>query len=628
MLEFLRKSAGSWVAKILFGLLILSFGVWGIGDVVRGGIEDTPAIRVGDIEVTPQYVRQQFDRQVAQLRQAVGQDLTTEQARSMGFLQATVRDIVTTSTLDMAARDMGLTASEDALREVIRENPNFQNQDGSFSADRFRRTLAANNLSEDRYLALLRGDIVRQRLASALGFGVAPAPLVDPLFAYRQETRSAEALRVDAAALTVEETPTDETLRDIYDARVSLFTAPEYRQGVAVLLRQEDLADRVEVSDQDITDFYQANPDRFTTPEKRVVRQVIADSQDKAANVARLATEGASLEDAAAQAGTGAPLDMGEVAHDGLPPDAADAVFALPDGGVSDPVQTPLGWHVFAVGGLIPGSEKPLDTVRDEIRGEIAHERAVDVLYEESATLEDTLGGGATLEEAAEKLALPLVRIPAVDVDAQPRDGALPAPLAESDLGKTVVGVLFELEKGLDSRLREIPGGYVVVRVDEVTPPAPRPFDSVKDDLTALWLADQRQAKAEALAKELSDKAGGPRVFASLADGVEGVTYVQPDPVIRANARQGTRDLPAPLVQTLFDLPPGGVSWAATPDGAMVIHLTDIAAADPRAQSQALRRLEDGLRQQIGQDLLTEAVNAYGERYGVEVNNGVIERAF
>lgn len=627
MLEFLRKSAGTWVAKILFGLLILSFGVWGIGDVIRGGADDVAAIRVGDIEVGPQYVRQQFDRQVEQLRQVVGDELTTEQARQMGFLQATVRDIVTTTTLDMAAQDLGMTASEDALREAIRANPAFQNQDGTFSADLFRRVLAANNLTEERYLALLRGDLVRQRLASALATGAAPQPLVERLFAYRQEARTAEVLRVDASALTVEEQPAEEALRDIYDARINQFTAPEYRQGVVVLLRQDDLLDRVEVSDQAIADFYQANKARFTTPEKRQVSQVITDSQETAAEVARLAQGGASLAEAASQDGASAPLDMGLVAQDGLPANAGDAVFALDEGGVAEPVETPLGWHVFAVGAIEPGTEQPLEAVRDDIRTEIARERAVDVLYEESANLEDALGGGATLEEAAQQLDLPLVEIPPVDIDGQPRQGDLPEALGGA-AGQAIVSTLFELEKGLDSRLREIPGGYVVVRVDDVTPPAPRPFAEVEDRLRDLWLAERRQEKAEALAKELAEQAGGPRLFASLAEGTPGVTYEQPEPLTRAAARQGATDLPQPLVQRLFELKPGAVAWEPTPDGAAVVRLAEVSQADAAAQAQARQRLEGTLRQQIGQDLLAEGVQAFGNRYGVEINDSAIERAF
>jgi len=37
MLTALRSKATSWIVKILFLLLIGSFGVWGVGDMLRQG---------------------------------------------------------------------------------------------------------------------------------------------------------------------------------------------------------------------------------------------------------------------------------------------------------------------------------------------------------------------------------------------------------------------------------------------------------------------------------------------------------------------------------------------------------------------------------------------------------------
>lgn len=627
MLDFLRKSASTWVAKILFGLLILSFGVWGIGDVVRGGADQVAAIRVGDIEVSPQYVRQQFDRQVERLRQALGQDFSSEQARQMGFLDATVREVVTSTTLDMAAQDMGISVSEEALRTSLRSTPAFQTEDGQFSPDRFRRVLAANNLTEERYLAILRGDIARQRLGAPLATGAAPEALVDRLFAYRQEARSVDVLRIDAAKLVVTEEPEETALRDIYDAQLTRFTAPEYRGGKAILLRQDELVNRVEVSDAAIEDFYHANIDRFTTPAKREVVQVIVDTEATAAKVSQLAQAGTSLADAATQAGATAPIEMGAVARDALPPSAADAVFAIAPGGVTAPVESPLGWHVFGVKAVTDGTTQPLDEVREDIRQEIAHERAVDVLYEESANLDDALGGGATLEEAAQQLNLPLITIAAVDIDGKTPEGQA-ADLPEDGVGATIVQTLFDLEEGLDSRLRDIPGGYVVVRVDQVTPPQPRPFDSVQDTVRDVWLSQKRQEQATALAQELNDAAAGPRTMEGLTEGRNAVTYDRIDDVTRAAASQGRVALPGALVSQVFDLQPGQTAWADTRNGAVVVRVADIAAADPASQQEARAALTDSLRAQIGQDLLGQAINAYGSRYGVEINNAAIQQAF
>ncbi|HEY2538737.1 MAG TPA: SurA N-terminal domain-containing protein, partial [Stellaceae bacterium] len=47
MLQAIRSKAGSFFVKALFGLLILTFGIWGIGDIFRNRPTDTTVATVG-----------------------------------------------------------------------------------------------------------------------------------------------------------------------------------------------------------------------------------------------------------------------------------------------------------------------------------------------------------------------------------------------------------------------------------------------------------------------------------------------------------------------------------------------------------------------------------------------------
>ena len=71
MLIAMRKQAAGWVAKILFGLLILSFAAWGIGDYLTP--EANPVLaEVGEIEVRRDNVDVAERRQLEQMRQLLG----------------------------------------------------------------------------------------------------------------------------------------------------------------------------------------------------------------------------------------------------------------------------------------------------------------------------------------------------------------------------------------------------------------------------------------------------------------------------------------------------------------------------------------------------------------------------
>lgn len=629
MLETLRKSTGSLVVKILFGILILSFGVWGIGDMVRGGAGVQPAITVGDIEVGAPYVRQEFQRQVDRLRQIFGPELTADAARQMGLLEDTIANVASQATLDMAARDMGIVVTEDALRTAIMAQPAFQ-VGGAFSRDQFLRVLAANNMTEDRFLAGLRDDLRRARVVEPVAVnGAAPAVMADTLYRYRNEGRVAETLTINASTLTVDAQPSDEDLRAIYESSMDRYTAPQYRKIVAVYLSSEDVLARAQVDDTAITDHYEANRDLYTQPVTRAVSQVIASDEATAQAVVKAAQGGATLAEAAQTAGASAPIDLGSVTPDALPQDMGATVFGLNAGQTSTPVESPLGWHVFQVTEVTLAQEKPLDAVRDEIRQRIAAEQSVDLLYQESANLTDALGGGATLEEAAEKMDLRLFKADAVDIDGTTPAGES-ATLPDS-IGQQVVQTAFTLEEGQESLLQETDSGYFVVRVDDVVPAAPRPFDKVRDQVGAQWQATQRQRQAEALAETLAKEAAPPSDLQSLANRSDAVTYARRPAATRAGssgAAANGEPLDRTLVGRLFDMDVGQTTAVPTAQGAVVLRLAEVVPADPAANEAAVAELRDRLQADTADDVVAQMTGAFSARFGVEINRQAIDAAF
>ena len=54
MMEWLREMSRGWVAKILLGLLVLSFAVWGIADVFRSDLTGATIVSAGDQKIDGQ----------------------------------------------------------------------------------------------------------------------------------------------------------------------------------------------------------------------------------------------------------------------------------------------------------------------------------------------------------------------------------------------------------------------------------------------------------------------------------------------------------------------------------------------------------------------------------------------
>ncbi|GAA4250488.1 peptidylprolyl isomerase [Azospirillum formosense] len=624
MLQFIRTYAGSWVVKILFVLLIVSFAAWGIGDMIRtGGISSTVA-SVGKVEIDRAELDQEFRRQMERLRPMVGGNLTTEQARQFGLLDQSLSALVQRALYDQAARDAGISVGPDVVRQRIAEEPAFRNAQNQFDPNQFRSVLRNNQLTEDGYVALLRRETARELVAGAVGAGVTPPKLlVQDLYRFRGERRVAEVVTLPNAAIGDVGVPDEAELTRYYEDHQVRFTAPEYRALSIAQLSADEIAKDIEIPDAELRAAYDERADELGTPERRTVEMVLADDEAKAKQIAEAAkTKG--LTAAAKDAGTDV-ITLDNVTRNELP-EIGDAAFALAQGAVSDAVRSGLGWHVLTVTAIQPGATKSFEEARDQLLAELRKEKAMDSLYSIANRVEDQLASGAPLEEVAQAQSLPIAKIAAVDSSGKAPDGKDAAPGRPNFAA--MVQTAFQLASGATSNLTEAPNNvFYAVRVDGVTPAAPKPLAEVRDQAVAGWQDDKRAKLAAEKAQDIAAKLKqGSEAAAQDVAGQSGASFAMTTPFTR-DARS-VEGLPGELVRKLFEVKPGETVTGATADSQVVARLKEIIPADPAASDATLATVESTVAQGLESDIMAQFGNALRDRYPVEVHRNRIDQFF
>src|SRR5690625_959868 len=183
------------VAKIflyvLFGLLVISFAFWGIGDIFRGRSFAPVVAQVGSEEITQEEYRRAFSSQFNQLRQMLGGNFDLQQAQSLGLPDQVLANLLTLRLFDAEQRALGLAVTEEQVRQQIFAIPAFQNEEGQFDRTRYERAMQMSQLTEAALVEQIEQEIVRNYiLSSLLGGLAAPEQLAESLFSYRFEKRS------------------------------------------------------------------------------------------------------------------------------------------------------------------------------------------------------------------------------------------------------------------------------------------------------------------------------------------------------------------------------------------------------------------------------------------------------
>ena len=625
MLSSMRKPVAKVVTFVLFGLLILSFAVWGIGDIFRGPGHSTAVAEVGEIAIDQQEFSRDLSRELRRLRSSLGQRLDVEDARALGLVDQVLRNLINRALFDQKAQDLGMVISEDRIRQAIVSEPAFQNSFGDFDRTRFIQTLRNASLSEGQFVAGLRRDLQRGQIARSITGAIsAPAAMAETLYTFTEETRTAEAIEIEIASIIDLPSPNEAALVDFHAANGADFMSPQTRSVSFIHIRPQDLLAEISISPDEVRADFEARRDDFAVAERRSLEQMVLFDEAAAKEAKSKLDGGADFATVATEASGGDPIDLGTVTKDELArqlTELADQVFGVAEGAVSDPIQSSFGWHIVHVRAIEPGEEPDFEKARGQIEEDLGMQAAIDSIISIANQLDDELGGGASLEDAAAALNLTVVEVPAID--ARGRDGAgnaivdLP-PLAE------LLEAIDDTEVGESSLLLETDeGGFFVVRIDGTTPSALRPFTDVRAAVIRRWELAQREELASARAEALLERANEGVALEKIAED-EGLDLQVRGPVDRGGQGDGI-SVSRELAGKLFELEPGGVTMAQDGAGYIVAKLVDVNRPAPASDPEGLSGLRDDLARNLENDLMTEFAEALSQDYGITINTRLVD---
>ncbi len=627
MISTFRTYLGTWAVRGFFIILVASFGMWGIGDVLKMVGSATWVAKVGDRAIEPAELDQAFRREMAQVTRMMpaGQEPTVEIKRAVAR-QALDR-LVSQVALAGEVTRLRLAVPEDALRQAIYDMPAFRGPSGGFERSAYEAALRNNGMNEPRFLDLLRGDIGQKQLLEAVRAGAAsPELLTAQAFAQQTEQRTADLAAFPMAGTADLPAPDQAALQRWYDNHPDVYSSPEYRKIQAVILSPKMLAKDIPVTDAELKAEFDRTKEALTKPGKRSVQVILVQDEAKAKALAgewRAGADWAAMQEKAKQAG-GSAVELTDATEPEFPsPELGRAVFSATPGTIPDPGKDALGWHVLKVSHAEPGVTPDFEAVKSELHDRVVAEKSADMIYDRANKIDNILSSGSSLDELPGDLGAAAIS-GTLDAEGNNLEGQ-PAPIPGEDaLRAALIAEAFKMHKGDPPRLTEVPlpgGGsaYYAVAVQDVTPPAVRPFEAVKAAVTADLLHDEVRKRAEQAAAKMLTAVKGGQSFAEAAAAAGGVTRrTQPF------SRTAPGDLPPDIAQGVFELKQGEPGMLETPTGFTVFTPVAITSADPKADPLGYDKVRTGLARSFGDDLELTFAAALRQRAGVQVNETLL----
>ena len=622
-LDTLRKGAGRLLGMILMGMLVVSFGVWGIADIFRGYGQQT-LISVGDTEISSQdYMRAQQDVLRSMSAQAK-RSLSLQEARALGLDRQVLERLIGGAAVDNHAKSLHLSIADSTLLEQIMKDPAFKDAAGNFSPLAFQQAMQTIGMNEQGYLNSLRERNLRRQILTTVGKVVnSPDMLISALNSYNGETRTLRYVLVPESVVGTIPDPSEEDLKRYYENHQTKFTQPEFRKIGVLAVTPETVKDQVTITEADLKAAYEANKDTLGKPERRQVQQ-ISFPDLAAANAAyqklQSGTDFVAL--AKEQNLSETDIDLGVLSRAQLAdPAIAEAAFNLELNKVAEPVTGKLGGVVLLRVTLIePGKTPTYEEAKPELEKTLLKERAAGAIFDLHDKIEDQLGSGSRLSEIADKFKITYQLIDQVDREGRKPDGSAVTLPAQKDL----LNAAFATDTGVENDPIDAKDeGVVWYEVLGVVPEQLKPFDQVKDEVAKGWRADDVRTRVAKYAQDLVDGLNGGKTLEDVAKDLN-VEVLTSDPLKRESI---TVNVLPPAVAQAFTLPEKGYGSApsAVQEGRIVFQVDKVTPPEP-LDAVAAEQLKHQLGLLISEDAVAEYFSALENRYGVNVNRPALAK--
>ncbi len=601
-----RNPVSKTAVWILMGLLFV--GLAGFGATNLSGTVRTIG-KAGDQTISANDYFREIQQEMRGIESQTGQPMTMEQARVLGLEQRALTRLLTVAALDHETAQMGLSIGDENLQEEILRIPAFRGLNGEFDREAYRFTLQQAGLSEGEFEDDLRAESARTLVQGAVLAGVSmPGQMTDTLVDFILARRSFTWATVTEDALeTPIPAPSDADLQTYYDDNVAAFTLPETKDITYVVLTPEMVLDEIEVDEDALRALFAEREQQYQQPERRLVeRLVFADENTAASAMAQLEVGGSNFDLLVEDRGLSlADVDMGDVTIEALGA-AGQAVFAAEINDIVGPLPSDLGPALFRINGVLSARVTTFEQARNELRDELAADRARRVIETLSQDIDDLLAGGATLEELAQETDMDLGQI---DWSVESFEG-IAAYSAFRDAAAAVTMDDFAEVEFLED------GGIFALELRGTLPPRPEPFEDARDRVAAGW---EQQAIEAALQAQTTS------VVASLATGGDfvaaGLTPREEIGLTRSAFIEGT---PPGLINTVFEMEPGNVEVIAAGGRVFVVQLHEIL---PPADTPDAAQLRAAFANQLDQSLASEVFDVFARDVQLRARPQVDQRA-
>mgnify|MGYP005656588119 FL=1 len=502
MLEKIRNSTDSKLAKVILGIIIIPFALFGIDSYLSSVGSNVFVAKVNGVEISGQ----QYQNSESLIKEQMG-GANSDPAlfQSPQFKKAVIENLISAELMNQSINDNGFVISDEQLSNYIVGMPDFQ-ENGKFSQERYDQIVQYNNLSPKKLEDRIRVQMATQQAKDSLNkLLYIPNEIIQPLvnLAYQKRDISLHEIKLDDYKKKIK--PSNEDIQKFYDENTDSFVRPDRIKIEFLIYSVAGIVPTISITDNDVKNFFETNKDQFQADQQRNAKHILfayqpgIDFEEKGrirdfaqTNLNEIKKDPKTFESKAKELSQDIESaknggDLGFFSRGDMVKPFEDVVFSLKENEISDLVETEFGLHIIMLA-EIKGEEISFDKLKTQIKGELLYGKALEQYASSAEDFNNTVyENSENLDVASEKFGLEVQKSQWLTLD-DARKFFNNDAFANEIFSKESIDA-----KSNTLAIEVSPNNLVSARVVDFSPSALQPLEDVKDKVNEYIVGIQSQ---------------------------------------------------------------------------------------------------------------------------------------
>lgn len=619
MLDVLRKSIAGPFVKILIGVLILSFAVWGIQDIF-GNYKKTVAIEMGDYEITIDDFINEYNKQLSTVSSQLGKQISHREALSYGIDKLTVDNLLKKIILQAEIDKYKIATSETYVAKEIINDDMFKS-DGKFNKARYQQLLSYAGYDEESFL---RNEINTNKQFQLFNIisstNYIPDTLLGMIDLYNNSTKKIEYLKLLRSKIEVK-TPSENELIEFYNKFNNGYKKSETRDFDALILNAELLAQKIKISPSQIKDYYETNKNSFAKEEEREVYQFFFNDMTEAQALHAASSLDPDLDRLIAEFNfKKEDVYLGFLTKDSIfDTKISNITFDLNKGAFSDPIKGDFGISIIYVNDINVSKTPSLEEASIMIEEDLSYmegQTQSDKLYYE---IEELILDNKTINEISELYDLEILELEKIDINGFDNNGIA----LETINNKDILQKIFESKPDDFIEVIETDDNtFVWVNLRSINKPYIRSFKDVRALVTSDMIEKRQSDKEINLIEEIkSIISSNNEIPISLQK------YLTQSTISNEFSRNNPiKEFSPDFNEKVLSASVGDIVIGKSSSDTLIAKVIEV--TKPKSLSKPDPEMIENLNIQIKNDLFEQYLNNLQGKYNVKVFQENIDRLF